>query len=263
MSKDLVSIQNFTPEQIDLITRTIAKGATPDELKLFLYRCQNLGFDPLKPGQIYFIKYGNSPGTIVVGIEGFRSRAARTGKLNGIKRGALKNDKGHLVGAWAEIYRSDWKECAREEVALSEYISDKPLWKKMPETMIKKVAEAAALRMAFPDDLGGIYTNEEMDQAEDRSHHIVPQQPEPEDGLQPQGYIFPAIAGRLAQKRPIDCKSEDLKTMVDVIDKKYIGKEIPPKTKEAYDAAIDEICKREGAIARESGCNPDDFDEFK
>jgi len=36
----------------------------------------------------------------------------------------------------------------------------------MPETMIKKVAEAAALRMAFPEDLSGIYSHEEMHRAD-------------------------------------------------------------------------------------------------
>lgn len=177
-----LAVQNWTPEQMALITNTVAKGATPDELKLFLYRCQNMGFDPLKSGQIYFVKYGNAPGSIVVGIEGFRARAARTGKLAGIKRGALRDAKGALIGAWAEVYRNDWRECAREEVPLAEYNTGKSTWVKMPETMIKKVAEAAALRMAFPDDLGGVYTKEEMDQAEVDSNRVVPQQPEPGDG---------------------------------------------------------------------------------
>lgn len=181
MKTEIQTTNNFTPEQLQLIKNTISKDATPDELKLFLYRAQNLGLDPLKPGQIHFIKYGNSPGTIVIGIDGFRTRAAKSGKLSGIKRGALKDDKGKLIGAWAEIYRSDWKECAREEVSLSEYSTGKNLWLKMPETMIKKVAEAAALRMAFPDDLGGIYTNEEMDQAAAQGERIIPQQPGPED----------------------------------------------------------------------------------
>ncbi len=171
----------FTAEQLKLISDTVAKGATPDELKLFLYRCQNLGLDPLKPGQIYFIKYGTSPGTIVVGIEGFRARAGKTGKLSGIKRGAIRDDKGTLVGAYAEVYRTDWKECAREEVPLSEYNTGKGNWAKMPETMIKKVAEAAALRMAFPDDLGGIYESAEMDQA--NKSRIVSDRVGEEDGV--------------------------------------------------------------------------------
>ena len=182
MSNSIQSVNNYSPEQMKLITDVVARGATPDELKLFLYRCHNLGLDPLKPGQIYFIKYGNSPGTIVVGIEGFRARAVKTGKLSGIKRGSLKDDKGNLIGAWAEVFRSDWKECAREEVPLNEYNTGKGNWAKMPETMIKKIAEAAALRMAFPDDLGGIYTNEEMDQAEKDAQRIAPSQPGPDDG---------------------------------------------------------------------------------
>lgn len=179
----------WTPEQMRLITDTVAKGATPDELKLFLYRCKIMKLDPLKPGQIHFVKYGNSPGTIVVGIEGFRSIAGRTGKISGVKRGVVKDGEGKLVAAWAEVYRSDWKEPAREEVPFAEYNTGKGPWAKMPETMLKKVAEAATLRMAFPDDLGGIYTKEEMDQAEQQTynpHAAKNCQPEPGDGVQPE-----------------------------------------------------------------------------
>lgn len=190
----------FTEEQLKLITDVIAKGATPDELKLFLYRCQNLGLDPLKPGQIYFIKYGSGPGTIVVGIEGFRARAARTGKLSGIKRGATRNGSGTLIGAYAEVFRSDWKEPAREEVPLAEYNTGRGNWSKMPETMIKKVAEAAALRMAFPDELGGTYVKEEMDQA-DRGG-VFPEQPQAGDGV-PDPYPEYTIPGGKFVKRKL------------------------------------------------------------
>ncbi len=246
MSNTITTIQKqeFTPEQLTLITNTIAKGATKDELQLFLYRCQNLGLDPLKPGQIYFIKYGNSPGTIVVGIEGFRSRAARTGKLAGIKRGAIRNDKGALVGAYAEVYRSDWKECAREEVPLAEYSTGKAMWAKMPETMIKKVAEAAALRMAFPDDLGGIYTNEEMDQAayeQERKGFV-----EEGNGVQKEGYVFPGHIEKLKCKHIDDVSTGELRNFVEAVDKKYEKSIIPRVTKEARDAAHDEVLRREG-----------------
>src|SRR5262245_42521574 len=133
----VVSIPNqtqWTPDQMKLITDVVARGATQDELKLFLYRCQKMGLDPLKPGQVHFIKYGSSPGTIVVGIEGFRSIAARTGKVSGIKRGVVKED-GKLTAAWCEVYRSDWQHPAREEVPFSEYTTGKGPWAKMPETM--------------------------------------------------------------------------------------------------------------------------------
>jgi len=185
---------DFTHQQLTLIRDTIAKNATPDELQLFLYRAKSMGLDPLKPGQIHFVKYGSGPGSVVVGIEGFRSIAHKTGKLSGIKRGAIKDEKGKLIGAFAEVYRSDWTNPAREEVPLEEYLGTSPIWRKMPETMIKKVAECAALRMAFPNDLGGVYEHAEMDQA-DRSS-VTPNAfggPAPEDGrpIEEMGYRIP------------------------------------------------------------------------
>ncbi len=159
------SLPVLTDEQMDLIKNTVAKGATDNELKLFLYRCKEIGLDPLKPGQIFFIKYGSGPGTIVIGRDGFRARAASIGLHTGTKVGIIRDDKGHCLGAWCEVYRKDWKEPAREEVSLREYDTGKGQWAKMPETMIKKVAEVAALRMAFPDQLSGLYSSDEMDQA--------------------------------------------------------------------------------------------------
>lgn len=180
----------MTEDQVALIKKTIAKNATDDELRLFLYQCKRLGLDPLSK-QIHFVKYGNSPGTVITGIDGFRLVAHRTGKLSGIKRGAIRNDNGVLVGGWAEVYRSDWTHPAREEVPLAEYNKGSGNWKTMPETMIKKVAEAAALRMAFPSDLSGIYSDDEMDQAtpvkdvstKPQTAHITPPNAAVTDGV--------------------------------------------------------------------------------
>lgn len=181
MGTELAVVQDFTPDQMNLITNTIAKNATKEELELFLYRCKNMGLDPLKSGQIHFIKYGNSAGTIVVGVEGFRAVAHRTGKLSGIKRGVTRDEKGQLISAWAEVYRSDWQHPAREEVPFSEYNTGKGPWAKMPETMLKKCAECATLRMAFPNDLGGVYVDAEMDQAGKAKEPLPP----PKQSLDP------------------------------------------------------------------------------
>ena len=80
MSKDLVVKDQFSETDLQLIKDTVAKNATDAELKLFLYRAKVLGLNPLKPGQLYFVKFGNNAGTIVVGLDGFRSLAAKTGK---------------------------------------------------------------------------------------------------------------------------------------------------------------------------------------
>jgi hypothetical protein len=135
------------------------------------------------PGQIYFLKFKRrnpkpgedpySPGTIVIGIDGFRALASRTGQLSGIKRGIIRNQKGECVGGWADVYRKDWDHPAHLEVSLKEYADPyKDTWKDMPESMIQKVAEVAALRMAFPEALGGIYSQEEMDQAKRKEREV-------------------------------------------------------------------------------------------
>lgn len=173
MSNLIPAGSKLTASDIQLIRDTIAKGATDSEMKLFLERCQRMGLDPLKPGQIHFAKYGGGPGTIIIGREGFRARAAKTGKHTGTKLGVIRDESGSVLGAWCEVYRSDWTQPAREEVFLEEYDTGKAQWAKMPITMIKKVAECAALRMAFPDELGGVYSAEEMDQAEERTPRQV------------------------------------------------------------------------------------------
>lgn len=178
----------FSREQIELIKHTVAIGATDNELKLFLYQAWKRGLDPLTR-QIYFIKRKRynpdsekyeEVGTIQTAIDGFRLIANRTGKLAGISRGTIRDDKGNLIGAYAEVRRADWQFPAREEVSFNEYCQRKKdgtptgLWATMPETMIKKVAESSALRIAFPEDLSGIYTHEEMMQAE-----VIEMTPEP------------------------------------------------------------------------------------
>jgi phage recombination protein Bet len=241
----VINESQFTPEQMKLITDVVAKGATKDELALFLHRCRSMNLDPLKPGQIYFIKYGSGPGTIVVGIDGFRTKAQRTGQLTGIKRGVIRNEKGECVGAFAEVYRKDWVQPAREEVPMNEYNTGKGNWSKMPETMIKKVAEAAALRMAFPDDLGGIYTQEEMDQAS-RAGVVAPEQPEEGEGREYTGpYLidFGKFRGRtLEQVGP-----DELRSYINYIETKAEkdGKPIVGKVADFIERASDFIAEFE------------------
>lgn len=152
----------WTADQKNLIKDTVAKGATDTELKWFFQVCQARQLNPFTK-EIWFIKRGGTP-TIQVSIDGFRLIANRSGKLAGIKRGA--EWRGDKLFAWAEVYRSDWQFPAREEVSLDEYRSmNSPLWNTMPEQMLKKCAEAQALRMAFPESLSGIYGNEEMSAA--------------------------------------------------------------------------------------------------
>lgn len=163
----------WTQEEAEAVKNQIAPQASPEDFKLFLYTATQRGLNPLLK-QIYCItRSGKS--TFQVSIDGYRAIAHRTKKLKGIERGVIYNDKGELTHAWAKVYRKDWEIPAFETVALKEYKGSTPTWTTMPESMLKKVAEAAALRIAFPEDLSGLYTHEEMDQA-DKSGPITPEE---------------------------------------------------------------------------------------
>lgn len=178
----------FDREQVDLIKRTIAKGATDDELKLFMAQCERTGLDPFDR-QIYFIKrkqknkktgQWEEVGQTQTSIDGFRVVAERTGEMDGQDVAWCGAD-----GVWRDVWLSSnppsaarvvvyRKGCAHGFPAIAtftEYVQtydDKPtgMWVKMPANQIAKCAEALALRKAFPKQLSGLYTRDEMAQAD-------------------------------------------------------------------------------------------------
>jgi phage recombination protein Bet len=160
---------DFTEDQISLIKSQIAVGATNDELALFLNQCKRTGLDPLTR-QIYFMKRGSKM-TIQTSIDGFRVIAERSGDYGGQDEPEFTESNNVITCAKVRVYkfRGETRYCAAVGVAyMSEY---KPqdgqdfMWKKMPHTMLAKVAEALALRKAYPQDLSGLYTGDEMAQA--------------------------------------------------------------------------------------------------
>ena len=66
-----------------------------------------------------------------------------------------------LLGGWAKVYRDDRRYPIVARVSLAEYHTRKSLWQGKPTTMIAKVAKVQALREAFPNQLGAMYTQEE------------------------------------------------------------------------------------------------------
>lgn len=173
--------------QYRLLTDQIAPGATPDELRLFLLTAQRTGLDPFRR-QIYLIaRNDNRTHTVKrtpqTSIDGFRAIAARSGKYAGSADPRFDNEAAPRIATvavwrleagtrcqfdasarWDQYYpgRDGWKPGMPLPVQPD---ASGFMWRKMPHVMLGKVAEALALRKAFPEDLSGLYTEEEMDQS--------------------------------------------------------------------------------------------------
>ena len=171
--------RTFDNEQVTLIKSTIAPDTTNDELKLFLYQCERSGLDPFAK-QIYCIKRKGKAVT-QISIDGARLIAERTGKYEGQEGPYWCDDD----GVWHDVWLSDklpraakvlvWKTGARVATPgvahwteYAPYFNNRlgDMWVKMPALMLAKCAEMLALRKAFPQELSGLYSREEMQQAE-------------------------------------------------------------------------------------------------
>ena len=157
-----------TAEETAVIRATIAKDATPEELKLFFYDCARQGVHPLDR-LIHFTKRSGKY-TPVTSIDFLRTRAAESGECAGIDEPVFTGTpKSPHFAATVSVYRLvhgqryPFTACAR----WAEYVPDQAfMWAKMPHTMLGKCAEALALRKAFPKQLAGLYTHDELEQAE-------------------------------------------------------------------------------------------------
>jgi phage recombination protein Bet len=163
-----------TESQMELITKTVALGATPDELKLYLYDCARQNVHPLDKLLHYTKRNGKY--TPVTSIDLMRSRAADSGEYAGSDDALFTGEpEDQHFRASVTVYRLV-KNTRCPFTATARWLEYKPapgqngkgdiMWMKMPHTMLGKCAEALALRKAFPRQLAGLYAREEMEQAE-------------------------------------------------------------------------------------------------
>ncbi|MBP5931860.1 phage recombination protein Bet [Streptomyces sp. LBUM 1479] len=166
----------------------ISDAVTKAELSGFLHLCQRTGLDPFSR-QIYLIgryskKEQRDVFTPQTGIDGYRVIAQRVTSQTGGSYGYEDTLWCDTSGKWRDVWLADVPPAAAKATVIrngqrfsavarfSEYVqafpdgNPKGLWAKMPAGQIAKCAEALALRKAFPHDLAGVYTAEEMAQAD-------------------------------------------------------------------------------------------------
>lgn len=169
----------FAKKTRELIKNTVAVDLNDLEFDMFMYQAQRTGLDPLAR-QIYAIK---NKGKVMIqaSIDGLRLVAQRhpdyagqdepvwegepmtTGFLAKVTVYKFSPNGQRYPAAVGVAYFAEYAQRTTDyRTGAGEFSY---MWKKMPRVMIAKVAEALALRKAFPQELSGVYTTEEMDQA--------------------------------------------------------------------------------------------------
>jgi len=207
MSNVVALSEAFRPAQIQLIQR-MNPDCNQVEFDQFMHVAAQMGLDPLRK-QIYaFVFNKDKPDrrrmSIIVGIDGFRSVAKRSGEYRPDNRAPrftydpalideAKNPLGlvsaevsvfqYSHGAWHEVTAVAYYDEFAPIVEGGKWVEgengrrtfrkdgtmaldpNKDNWRKMPRVMLSKCAEAQAIRRAWPEDLSAIYADEEIDRA--------------------------------------------------------------------------------------------------
>lgn len=168
---------------------TSGNGKVSDqEVLMFIELCKAQNLNPFVR-DAYLVKMGDSyPAQIIVGKDVFIKRASEHPNFNGMRAGIVVLDKNEqiqeregalklpgeeLVGGWCEVYLKDKDYPTKSLVSFEEYAQKvkstgklNSMWESKGATMIRKVAQSQALREAFPNELRGLYQQEEMGRTE-------------------------------------------------------------------------------------------------
>jgi phage recombination protein Bet len=210
-------------EQLDLLKRTIAKGTNDDEFALFMATSQRLGLDPFAK-QIYAVmRYNKAEDrktmAIQVSIDGFRATADKTGQSDG-QEGPFWCGSD---GVWREVWLHESPPAGAKVIVFRKgqtrgytgiatyesYVQEdrngdpNDMWRRLPDVMLAKCAEALALRKAFPAQLSGVYTPDEMGQA-DNPEPTTPTRKAQEQVVELDADRLADLLGRMSRTRNED-----------------------------------------------------------
>jgi phage recombination protein Bet len=248
----------WSPYQKAALVQLGIEGAPNADLAIYLNVCQRTGLDPFAR-QIYMIgrnEQGRKKWTIQTSIDGFRLIAERTGRYEGQTEQQWCGPDGVWRDVWAArvppvaarigVYKRGFREPVYAVANWTEFAVYKGdgktltrFWSRMPSHMLSKVAEALALRKAFPQDLSGLYTTDEMD----RSNH--------EGGVETPDVVVPEQKSQPA-RRPRDTRDDEPRGTTSVSDAaEAVADAAAEYTAPVYDHWTDAVKRNdwEGALA--------------
>jgi phage recombination protein Bet len=150
---------NINTEMLQALRNTVAPGLTEPEFLLFAEMCRATGLNPATK-EIWAIKAGGRL-QLMTGINGFLKIANSHPAFDGMEVSHEWDGK-QLVSCTVKVHRKDRKFPAIATAYMAEYCKPSPIWKQMPSVMLAKCAKSLAIREAFIQELGGLYTAEEM-----------------------------------------------------------------------------------------------------
>lgn len=160
----------YTDEDFKMIKEVICNNAPDEWVNYYIKMCEIHGFHPLLK-LAYLIRYGNTY-TFVTSISGIRGVVMKTGEFGGRTDTLFFDKDNNSYNQWifdyppvlckVGVYRKGIELPFWGAARFNDFKKTGEFWNKMPSTMIAKVAESIALRLAFPDVLSGLYSEDEM-----------------------------------------------------------------------------------------------------
>lgn len=154
-----ITIQNKSLEMLNTLRNTIAPGLSDSEFAFFGEIVRSTGLNPVTK-EVWAIKAGGRL-QIMTGINGFLKIANSHPQYDGMEV-SHEFDGKTLISCTVKVYRKDRRFPSVATAYSAEYKKATPIWQQMPSVMLAKCAKSLALREAFIQELGGLYTQEEM-----------------------------------------------------------------------------------------------------
>lgn len=169
---DVLAIKNevsisITPEVAQTLIAGKFEGFNQEQVQSAVLQARLMGFDlkDILVGDIYAVSYGGKV-QILNSIANARKIGQKSGIVGKSAPSFERDDSGNLIACSVTVQKMTNGHIGNytATVFFGEYSTGKNLWASKPHSMIAKVAETHALRMACPEEMSQVYIEEEYEQ---------------------------------------------------------------------------------------------------